>query len=104
MSLKPELILEVPELTEEVARAAFPKGNPYLTLRDNLGTIFEDEDFVGLFPEYGQPALPPWQLALVTIMQFRENLTDPGFHFSVLSEFRARLVSGSETILLDKFL
>mgnify|MGYP001821138482 CR=1 FL=1 len=39
MSLKPELILEVPELTEEVARAAFPKGNPYLTLRDNLGTI-----------------------------------------------------------------
>ena len=127
MSLKPELILEVPELTEEVARAAFPKGNPYLTLRDNLGTIFEDEDFVDLFPEHGQPALPPWRLALVTIMQFRENLTDrqaaeavrsridwkyllgydltdPGFHFSVLSEFRARLVSGGETILLDKFL
>ena len=46
MSLKPELILEVPELTEEVARAAFPKGNPYLTLRDKLGTIFEDEDFL----------------------------------------------------------
>ena len=127
MSLKPELILEVPELTEEVARAAFPKGNPYLTLPDNLGTIFEDEDFVDLFPEHGQPALPPWRLALVTIMQFRENLTDrqaaeavrsridwkyllgydltdPGFHFSVLSEFRARLVSGGETILLDKFL
>jgi len=121
------LILEVPELTEEVARAAFPKGNPYLTLRDNLGTIFEDEDFVDLFPEHGQPALPPWRLALVTIMQFRENLTDrqaaeavrsridwkyllgydltdPGFHFSVLSEFRARLLSGGETILLDKFL
>mgnify|MGYP001821003696 FL=1 len=127
MSLKPELILEVPELTEEVARAAFPKGNPYLTLRDNLGTIFEDEDFVDLFPDHGQPALPPWRLALVTIMQFRENLTDrqaaeavrsridwkyllgydltdPGFHFSVLSEFRARLLSGGEAILLDKFL
>ena len=127
MSLKPELILEVPELTEEVARAAFPKGNPYLSLRDNLGTIFEDEDFIDLFPEHGQPALAPWRLALVTIMQFRENLTDrqaaeavrsridwkyllgydltdPGFHFSVLSEFRARLLSGGETILLDKFL
>jgi transposase len=127
MSLKPELILEVPEFTAEVARAAFPKGNPYLTLRDNLGTIFEDEDFLDLFPELGQPALSPWRLALVTIMQFRENLTDrqaaeavrsridwkyllgydltdPGFHFSVLSEFRARLLGGNETILLDKFL
>jgi len=40
------VILEVPELTEEVARAAFPKGNPYLTLRDKLGTIFEDEDYI----------------------------------------------------------
>ncbi len=127
MSLKPELILEVPELTKEVARAAFPKGNPYLTLRDKLGTIFEDEDFIGLFPEHGQPALSPWRLALVTIMQFRENLTDrqaaeavrsridwkyllgydltdPGFHFSVLSEFRARLLDGGEAILLDKLL
>jgi transposase len=127
MSLKPELILEVPELTEEVARAAFPQGNPYLTLRDNLGTIFEDEDFIDLFPEYGQPALSPWRLALVTIMQFRENLTDrqaaeavrsridwkyllgydltdPGFHFSVLTEFRARLLDGGGEILLDKLL
>ena len=127
MSLKPELILEVPELTEEVARAAFPKGNPYLTLRDNLGTIFEDEDFIDLFPEHGQPALSPWRLALVTIMQFRENLTDrqaaeavrsridwkyllgydltdPGFHFSVLTEFRARLLDGGGAILLDKLL
>ena len=127
MSLKPELILEVPELTEEVARAAFPQGNPYLTLRDNLGTIFEDDDFVDLFPDHGQPALPPWRLALVTIMQFRENLTDrqaaeavrsridwkyllgydltdPGFHFSVLTEFRARLLDGGGEILLDKLL
>ncbi len=127
MSLKPKLILEVPELTEEVARAAFPKGNPYLTLRDNLGTIFEDEDFIDLFPEHGQPALSPWRLALVTIMQFRENLTDrqaaeavrsridwkyllgydltdPGFHFSVLTEFRARLLDGGGAILLDKLL
>jgi transposase len=127
MSLQPEFLLEVPEMTEEVARAAFPKGNPYLTLRDSLGTIFKDEDFADLFPTHGQPALPPWRLALVTIMQFRENLTDrqaaeavrsridwkyllgyeltdPGFHFSVLSEFRARLANGAEAILLDKFL
>jgi transposase len=118
MSLHPHVIAPVPEETVRVARAAFPKGNPYLTLRDALGSIFQDEDFAAVFPMNGQPGLPPWRLALVTIMQFRENLadrqaaeavraridwkyllglalTDPGFDFSVLSEFRDRLLAGS---------
>ena len=43
MSLKPCPIQPVPEETARVARAAFPKGNPYLTLRDELGTIYHDE-------------------------------------------------------------
>jgi transposase len=47
----------IPEETTRVARAAFPKDNPYLTLRDELGPIFRDEDFVQLFPQEGQPAL-----------------------------------------------
>ena len=76
MSLKPTPIQPVPEETIHVAKAAFPKGNLYLTLRDKLGTIFQDEDFAELFPIDGQPALPPWRLALVTILQFRENLSD----------------------------
>ena len=115
--LIPDYNQDIPESTIEVARAAFPKGNPYLTLRDQLGTIYADEDFVDLFPELGQPALAPWRLALVTVVQFRENLTDrqaaeavrsridvkyllgldltdPGFDFSVLSEFRSRLLEG----------
>ena len=128
MSLKPSPIQPIPEETVRVARAAFPSGNPYLTLRDALGPIFRDEDFLDLFPTDGQPALPPWRLALVTIMQFRENLsdrqaaeavraridwkyllglelTDAGFDFSVLSEFRARLLDGnSELLLLEKLL
>src|SRR2546421_8999185 len=128
MSLHPHIITPVPEETARVARAAFPKGHPYLTFRDALGTIFQDEDFATLFPLGGQPGLPPWRLALVTIMQFRENLadrqaaeavcaridwkyllslelTDPGFDFSVLSEFRDRLLAGSaEELLLDKLL
>ena len=128
MSLHPHIIEPVPEETARVARAAFPKGHPYLTFRDALGTIFQDEDFAALFPAWGQPGLPPWRLALVTIMQFRENLadrqaaeavraridwkyllslelTDPGFDFSVLSEFRDRLLAGSaEELLLDKLL
>ena len=117
MSLRPQPIGSIPEQTARVAHAAFPKGHPYLTLRDHLGTIFQDEDFAALFPAWGYPGLPPWRLALVTIMQFRENLadrqaaeavraridwkyllgldlTDPGFDFSVLSEFRDRLLAG----------
>src|SRR5215470_15515603 len=128
MSLHPHVIAPVPEETARVARAAFPKGNPYLLLRDTLGTIFRDDDFATCFPLDGQPGLPPWRLALVTIMQFRENLadrqaaeavraridwkyllglalTDPGFDFSVLSEFRDRLLASStEELLLDKLL
>jgi transposase len=128
MSLHPHIIGPVPDETARIAHAAFPKGHPYLTFRDALGTIFQDEDFAALFPAWGQPGLPPWRLALVTIMQFRENLadrqaaeavraridwkyllslelTDPGFDFSVLSEFRDRLLAGSAAeLLLDKLL
>jgi transposase len=128
MSLHPHPLAPVPEETARIAHAAFPKGHPYLTFRDALGTIFQDEDFAALFPAWGQPGLSPWRLALVTIMQFRENLadrqaaeavraridwkyllslelTDPGFDFSVLSEFRDRLLAGSAAeLLLDKLL
>src|SRR6266542_181742 len=128
MSLHPHVIEPVPDETARVAHAAFPKGHPYLTFRDVLGTIFQDEDFAALFPAWGQPGLPPWRLALVTIMEFRENLadrqaaeavraridwkyllglalTDPGFDFSVLSEFRGRLLASSvEALVLEKLL
>ena len=128
MSLHPHVIAPVPAETARVARAAFPKGHPYLTFRDGLGTVFQDEDFAAIFPMNGQPGLPPWRLALVTIMQFRENLadrqaaeavraridwkyllglelTDPGFNFSVLSEFRDRLLTGNTAeLLLEKLL
>src|SRR5262245_48690073 len=74
MSLHPHVIVPVPEETARVARAAFPKGHPSLTFRDARGTLFQDEDFSALFPVRGQPGSPPWRLALVTIMQCRENL------------------------------
>jgi transposase len=128
MSLRPEPIGPVPEETARVARAAFPRRATWLRLRDELGPIYEDVAFAPLFPAHGQPAEAPWRLALVTIMQFAEGLsdrqaaeavraridwkyalglelTDPGFDFSVLSEFRARLVAGSaEHVLLDALL
>ena len=128
MSLKPEAIPAVPEETTRIARAAFPKGNVYMQMRDELGTIYSDDQFAHLYAADGQPAFSPWRLALVTVMQFAENLsdrqaadavrarldwkyalsldvTDAGFHYSVLSEFRSRLVAGeSGAILLDELL
>ncbi len=123
MSMKPQPIASIPADTQRVARAAFPKGNPYVTLRDELGTVFEDADFKALFSVTGQPGLAPWRLALVTVLQFRENLsdrqaaesvrsridwkyllglelTDEGFDFSVLSEFRGRLIASKQEHLL----
>ena len=76
MSLKPSRIEPVPEETVRVARAAFRKGSPLLKLRDELGAIFADADFADLFPKRGQPGLAPWRLALVTLLQFRETLSD----------------------------
>ncbi len=77
MSLRPHRPApSIPAQTEIVARAAFPQGNPYLLLRDRLGPLFDDADFGDLYPALGQPAYAPWRLALVTLMQFREGLSD----------------------------
>jgi len=128
MSMKPQEISPVPEETARVARAANPKGNVYKHMRDELGSIYEDQMFVDLFPRRGQPAYAPWRLAVVTVLQYAENLTDrqaahavreridwkyslgleltdPGFDFSLLSEFRIRLLeSQQETLMLDRLL
>lgn len=122
MTLQPRDWTIIPEQTAQIARAAFAKGNIYMKMRDELGVLYADNDFVTLFrADCGQPAISPGQLALVTVMQFAERLsdrqtadavrarldwkyalglelTDPGFDFSVLSEFRSRLIkSGRQT-------
>src|SRR6266496_1882357 len=61
MSLHPQAIGPVPEETARVARAVFRKGNLYLRIRDELGTIYDDPLFAALFPNVGQPALAPWR-------------------------------------------
>ena len=50
---------EIPQETTEVARAAFPKGNVYLTVRDKLGPLFNDEAFASLFAWQGQEGVSP---------------------------------------------
>jgi transposase len=128
MSLHPQSIGDIPAETARIARAAFPKDTVVMRLRDEFSTLYQDEDFRAFYPARGQPALAPWRLALVTVFQFLEHLSDrqaadavraridwkyalgleladPGFHFSVLTEFRQRLVAGqAEHLLLDRML
>jgi transposase len=76
MALKPREIPEIPPETVRAARAVFPKGNIYIFLRDRLGTIYQDDLFADLYPKRGRPTSSPWRLALITVFQFMENLTD----------------------------
>jgi transposase len=122
---------EIPAETRKVAQAAFPNGSLLMALQDELGAVYTDEQFTDLFSERGQPAESPAELALVTVLQFVEGLTDrqaadavrgridwkyalgleltdPGFDYSILSEFRARLLAGGAeerllTTLLNLF-
>ena len=128
MSMHPQPIPAIPEETLRIAQAVLPQGNMWMQMRDELGTLYEDEDFADLFASRGQPAETPWRLALVTLMQYAEGLTDrqaadavrtridwkyvlsleltdPGFDFSVLCEFRGRLLAhGAERRLFDLLL
>lgn len=120
MSMFPQPVPDIPEDTATIARKVFRKGNPYLIMRDELGTFFVDDQFEDLYPADGQPAFSPWRLALVTVMQFAENLSDrqtadavraridwkyalslslddEGFDHSILCEFRQRLLSNDSS-------
>lgn len=128
MALHPRPLPPVPDETARVARRAFRRGNPYLTLRDRLGPVFRDTDFLSIYGHRGHPATSPALLMLVTIMQYMEHLSDvqaadavrsrvdwkyllglrlddDGFDASVLSEFRTRLVANDAVeSLLDRLL
>ncbi len=121
--LSPQPFPPIPAETARITRAAFPKGHPYLAAADALGEVCTDDAFTALFPRRGQPALAPWRLALATILQFAEGLSDRqaadavrarldwkyvlrldlddvGFDASVLCEFRGRLLAGEAEWLL----
>ncbi|ONI91387.1 transposase [Saccharothrix sp. ALI-22-I] len=121
----PRPAAEVPELTARMARAGNPGGTTAMWMRDRLGGLWRDEDFADCYSRNGRPGLSPAQLATVSVLQFllglsdREaaeavrcridfkyalglELDDPGFHHSVLGDFRDRLLqAGRVDRLLD---
>ncbi len=126
MSMYPHSIAPIPAETARLAWQVNPKGTLIMRVRDRLGSLYQDEDFVGLYPATGQPAYEPWRLAVVVVLEYLEGLTDrqaaeavrnrldwkyalslplddPGFDASVLSEFRQRLTEHAQAaVLLEK--
>jgi Transposase DDE domain/Transposase domain (DUF772) len=76
MSRRSQPIGAVPGETARVARAPFPRGNLSMRMRDELGTIFTGAAFASLFAARGRPAEALWRLALSTILQYAEGLSD----------------------------
>jgi transposase len=65
----------IPDATAAAVRAAFPKGNLYIDLRAEFGTLSNDQLFADLYPSEGRPVeVPPWRLALVVVMQYLDSL------------------------------
>ncbi|MSP11954.1 MAG: transposase [Chloroflexi bacterium] len=116
MSLQPGCFPPLPEDTAQLARKVFKKGHLYLTLGDQISTLFTDTDFTQLYAADGAPACSAALLALVTLLQFMEDLSgraavdavrgriewkyalhlpleDAGFDSSLLCDFRQRLVA-----------
>ncbi|MFF1908291.1 transposase [Kitasatospora sp. NPDC058218] len=120
LSLRPRSGEQVPSLTAKIARAGNPGGTTAMRVRDQLDGLWCDEDFAGWYPRYGRPGISPAQLATVCVPQFLLGLSDrqaaeavrcridfkyamamelddPGFHHSVLADFRERLALDDRT-------
>jgi transposase len=128
MSMKPSGLEPIPEETRQLVQRLCPKGTMVTQLRDALGPIYSDKHFAHLFPKRGRPAEAPWRLALVTVLQALEGLTDrqaadcvrtridwlyalalplddPGFDYSILTDFRPRLLAaGAQDLILEPIL
>jgi len=119
-----------PQIAAAIA-AKYPGKRPRplaVQIRDRLGQWLLDEEFAAAFGIRGRPGWPPSRLALVTVLQRAEKLTDrqaaeavrtridwqyllglplddPGFDHTVLAEFRARVAqAGLEQVALDALL
>src|SRR5258706_3954738 len=123
MSLREPLDYVIPDQTAAVARAAFPKPTAIMRMRDAIGALFFNQEFAHLYHAEAAAAYSPARLALITIFQFAEGLSDaqaasavgaridwkyalalpltePGIDPSVLVDFRARLIAGAAELLL----
>src|SRR6266496_2026857 len=116
MSLKPQPSRPMPEDLARLGAVLLPEDSPYRLIGDRLYAQYDNAAFADLYHAEGKPALPPVDLLFVLALQALEDLGDraaasavrlrldwkyalhlpleyAGFDFSVLSDFRARLVA-----------
>jgi len=116
MSLKVRPVPPIPDDIATVVRQILPASHALVVLGEQLTDFIADEAFADLYPAEGRPALSPALLALVTVLQYWEFLSDrqathmvitrldwkyalhlgltyAGFDHSVLCEFRQRLIA-----------
>jgi transposase len=116
MSLKVRPVPAIPDDIATVVRQILPATHALVVLGERLTDFISDEGFADLYPAEGKPALSPALLALVTVLQYWEFLSDrqaahmviarldwkyalhlsltyAGFDHSVLCEFRQRLMA-----------
>jgi transposase len=128
MSMHSHGLEPIPQETRRLVQRLCPKGTMVTQLRDAMGPIYRDEPLAHLFPKRGRPAEAPWRLLLVTVLQALEGLTDrqealavrtridwlyalalplddPGFDFSILTDFRQRLLAAqAQDLILEPIL
>jgi transposase len=122
-------LYHIPEETASLARDLYDNDNVYVTMRDKLDLWYKDSDYASLFTStQGRPVESPGRLNLIMVMQYAEGLTDQqaaefvrsridwkyalglamkdrGFHHSLLSDHRQRLIEGGmEQQLLNDML
>src|SRR5215211_8252993 len=117
MCLKIRLPWVMPEETGRIGKLLLRDNDPYRLIGDQLFAKWKEEEFADLYSREGKPGYSPVILAFVSVFQFMERLADrqaaqavrmrldwkyalhlpledSGFDFSVLSEFRDRLIEG----------
>ncbi|MBU0494045.1 MAG: IS1182 family transposase [Chloroflexi bacterium] len=128
MSLKPQPPRPMPAEMAVLGAKLLAADSPYRLVGDQLYEQYHEADYADLYPAEGQPALSPVDLALVTAFQSMEDLPDRqaaesvrlrldwkyalhqpvdygGFHYSVLSEFRDRVIQhGAEARVFEAVL
>ena len=117
MTLRPPSLPPVPEMTVAAVQAAFPTGPLSVERRAEFGPLYADHLFADLSPLSGRPVeVAPWRVALVVVRQsldgftdrqaadavrrylawkytLRLELSDPGFDFTLVHDFRQRLLA-----------